>query len=87
MIKITVSLKRKLAGFSIQRGLPKYKSLPMKLFTSYFLVCFHPLFTFPLPLPIMKKKYLCRVLPFLLHNFSSYKLLWAFINSEPPLGR
>lgn len=56
MIKITVSLKRKLAGFSIQRGLPKYKSLPMKLFTSYFLVCFHPLFTFPLPLPIMKKK-------------------------------
>lgn len=50
MIKITVSLKRKLAGFSIQRGLPKYKSLPMKE-TIYivFLGLFPSLVHFPSP--------------------------------------
>lgn len=60
----------------------------MKLFTLYLLVCFYPLFTFPLPFPMMKKKYFCRAFftPSL-HNFSSYKLLLAFSNSRFPLGR
>lgn len=39
----------------------------MKPFTLYLLVCFHPLFTFPLPLPVMKKIYFAGCYKLLLH--------------------
>lgn len=60
IISITVSLKRKL-GAQSRGGLWKYNSLSVKPYTSYLLDCFYPLLTFHLPLPVMKKKYLCSV--------------------------
>lgn len=58
IINITVSRNRKLAGHCGQRGFARIEIIRGMIST-----IFPSLFTFPLPLPTMKKKCWCRFLP------------------------
>lgn len=83
IINITVSRNRKLAGHCGQRGFARIEIIPCEMISTIF----PSLFTFPSPSSNYEEKMLVQVLPLLLNNFSSYKLLWTFRNSKPPLGR